>query len=58
MKRLCLIREGERERNTERNDREIGNWLTLQHEGLGLDFCKMKVEDSGRTLLPLKLSYD
>lgn len=52
MKILSSLRE--KESNTERLwQREIDNWLPVQHEGLGLDFCKVKVTDSGRALLPL-----
>ena len=58
MKIFCLARESKRKKYREKWQREISNWLTVQWERLGLDFCKLKAMDSGRALLPLKLSCD
>lgn len=59
MKLLCLVRKREKEKDIQR-DSGKEKWAigSMQHEGLGLDFCKPKVMDSGRALLPLQLSRD
>lgn len=59
MKILCLVRKREKEKEIQRNSGK-DKWAigSVQHEGLGLDFWKVKVMDSGRALLPLQLSCD